>query len=144
MESFESIKDPEVIRQLLEALTKRADAISGKIDGHLEDMAKGDAGGIEGKNIKKDIIEKKRERLDEIRHGIQGLTERMQRPYVVSAELGAVKEVLDTLALHGDCNSIILEGEPGTGKLNGLMLRLDRKYKREGIPFLSISGSKKL
>lgn len=58
----------------------------------------------------------KLERLLEIRHGLTELTERMQIPYLVSPELQTVKESLDMLADEGQCNSVILEGEPGTGK----------------------------
>lgn len=115
MKSFENIKDPEVIQKMLEALTKRADAILGNTGKQLENTEEKEAG-AEGKDNEENIIEEKRRRLDEVRHGITELVDRMQRPYVVSAELGAVKEVLDILAFNGDCNSIILEGEPGTGK----------------------------
>lgn len=59
---------------------------------------------------------RKLERLDCVRHSVTEYVERMQRPYVVSQELQTVKTVLDTLAETGDCNSVILEGEPGTGK----------------------------
>ncbi len=62
------------------------------------------------------LITNKRNRLDQIRHGLNELNERMKKPYVISAELEAVKEVLDVLSANGECNSIILEGEPGTGK----------------------------
>jgi MoxR-like ATPase len=62
------------------------------------------------------FIKQKSERLDRVLHGLTELNERMEKPYVVSAELEAVKEVLDILSGTGECNSVILEGEPGTGK----------------------------
>ena len=40
----------------------------------------------------------------------------MERPYLVSDGLANAKSALEILAEKGQMNSIILEGEPGTGK----------------------------
>ena len=114
MENFELKKqieqanDPEVLKQTLFALLDKI--------GSLETRLAGLDNGVEGNENKTAVIAEKRERLERIRHGLTELNDRMQRPYVVSAELQAVKEVLDVLAEVGECNSVILEGEPGTGK----------------------------
>lgn len=105
--SIEQANDPEVLKQTLFALLDKI----GNLETRLAGLDK--AGGNEKQEI---IISEKRERLERIRHGLTELNDRMQRPYVVSAELQAVKEVLDVLAEAGECNSVILEGEPGTGK----------------------------
>lgn len=114
MENFELKKqieqanDPEVLKQTLFALLDKI--------GNLETRLAGLDKGAEGNENEIAVISEKRERLERIRHGLTELNDRMQRPYVVSAELQAVKEVLDVLAEVGECNSVILEGEPGTGK----------------------------
>src|SRR3989344_7900387 len=114
MENFELKKhieqadEPEVLKRTLFALL---DKISS-----LEERLSGCGKKKEGKENLSTFIEQKRERLNRIRHGLTELNERMQKPYVVSAELEAVKEVLDVLSEAGGCNSVILEGEPGTGK----------------------------
>src|SRR3989338_2142294 len=114
MENFELKKqieqanNPEVLKQTLFALLDKI--------GNLETRLAGLDKGAEGNEAEIAVISEKRERLERIRHGLTELNDRMQRPYVVSAELQAVKEVLDVLAEVGECNSVILEGEPGTGK----------------------------
>lgn len=105
---IEQINDPEVLKSTLSALLDR-------IDG-LEDRLKQLGGSVKKEPVSSKLIIQKQDRLEQIKHGSTELDERMQRPYVVSAELQAVKEVLDILAETGDCNSVILEGEPGTGK----------------------------
>ncbi|MDR0397765.1 MAG: hypothetical protein LBH36_01095, partial [Candidatus Nomurabacteria bacterium] len=40
----------------------------------------------------------------------------MERPYIISSGLAGAKKALEVLADKGQMNSIILEGEPGTGK----------------------------
>lgn len=66
--------------------------------------------------INRAILEKKSARLREIKHGLTEINERMERPYIVSPGLQAVRESLEILSQSGECNSVILEGEPGTGK----------------------------
>jgi MoxR-like ATPase len=104
---IEQADDPEVLKQTLFALLDKIDSLEQRLS------SVGEKEGSEGVS---NIIEQKRERLDLIRHGLTELNERMQKPYVVSAELEAVKEVLDVLSEVGECNSVILEGGPGTGK----------------------------
>ncbi len=104
---IEQADDPEVLKQTLFALLDKIDTLEQRLSG---------VGEKEGNESISNIIEQKRERLDRIRHGLTELNERMQKPYVVSAELEAVKEVMDVLSEVGECNSVILEGEPGTGK----------------------------
>ncbi len=104
---IEQADDPEVLKQTLFALLDKIDSLEQRLSG---------VGEKEGGEGVSNIIERKRERLDRIRHGLTELNERMQKPYVISAELEAVKEVLDVLSEVGECNSVILEGEPGTGK----------------------------
>jgi MoxR-like ATPase len=105
---IEEANDPEVLKQTLFVLLDKI--------GNLETRLASLDQKIEGNEKQMAIISEKRERLERIRHGLTELNERMQRPYVVSAELQAVKEVLNVLAETGECNSVILEGEPGTGK----------------------------
>lgn len=114
MEKFElktyieqATDNPQALKQMLFALFDKIDSLEQKLANIQEKTT------TENKTV---ILEEKRERLDRIRHSLTELTDRMQKPYVVSAELEAVKEVLNTLAETGECNSIILEGEPGTGK----------------------------
>lgn len=106
--SIEQANDPEVLKQTLFALLDKI--------GNLENRLAGLDQKTEGNENQAAMISEKRERLERIRHGLTELNDRMQRPYVVSAELQAVKEVLDVLAEAAECNSVILEGEPGTGK----------------------------
>jgi len=114
MENFEFKKqieqanDPEVLKSTLFALLDKIDSLEKRLSSVGEDNEKSE-------NIST-IIAKKRERLEEIRHGLTELNERMEKPYVISAELEAVKEVLNILSEAGECNSVVLEGEPGTGK----------------------------
>jgi MoxR-like ATPase len=109
-EMFAKVEDADVLRQALGALLDRIDGLEARLGAVSSAERKG---GGEGKSL---LVREKRDRLAEIRHGLTELNERMQRPYIVSAELQAVKDVLDTLAESGACNSVILEGEPGTGK----------------------------
>ncbi|TAL50299.1 hypothetical protein EPN81_03140 [Patescibacteria group bacterium] len=109
-EMFAKVEDADVLRQALGALLDRIDGLEQRLTTASSVERKG---GGEGKSS---LIREKRDRLAEIRHGLTELNERMQRPYIVSSELQAVKDVLDTLAESGACNSVILEGEPGTGK----------------------------
>lgn len=104
----EKVSDPEVLKTTLLALLDKVGALEARL-GNLGASEKAESGRTQ-------LIADKKERLDAVRHSLTELNERMERPYVVSAELEAVKEVLDVLAEAGDCNSIILEGEPGTGK----------------------------
>lgn len=107
-ESIEQANNPEVLKQALFALLDKISALEFRLS-TLDQKSNGN------ENQEK-VISEKQERLERIRHGLTELNDRMQRPYVVSAELQAVKEVLDLLADAGECNSIILEGAPGTGK----------------------------
>ena len=107
-EQIEKVEDPEVLKSTLAILLDKIDLLEQRLQSVSEHP--------EGNENKTALAVEKRERLERIRHGLTELNERMERPYVVSAELQAVKEVLDILAEAGDCNSVILEGEPGTGK----------------------------
>ena len=104
---LEKTDNPEVLKALISNLLGRVDSLEEKLSS--VDKKEG------GWSISP-IVARKRERLDRIRHGLTELNERMERPYVVSAELQAVKETLEVLSETGECNSVILEGEPGTGK----------------------------
>lgn len=107
-QQIKQASDPEVLKNTLFALLNKIDT--------LEQRLSSIDNGNESKENVSAIITSKRERLEEIRHGLTELNERMEKPYVISAELEAVKEVLDILSEAGECNSVILEGEPGTGK----------------------------
>lgn len=108
IEQKEYVDNPDILKSILLALLEKIDLLEQRL-GVIGEKS-------ENKKNVATIIAKKRERLERIRHGLTEMNERMERPYVVSAELQAVKEVLDILAKSGDCNSIILEGETGTGK----------------------------
>jgi MoxR-like ATPase len=107
-QQIEQVDNPEVLKSALFALLEKIDFLEQRLGVFGEKP--------ESKENFATIVAEKRERLERIRHGLTEMNERMERPYVVSAELQAVKEVLDILAESGDCNSVILEGEPGTGK----------------------------
>lgn len=107
-QQIEQVDNPEVLKSALLALLEKIDSLEQRLGAVGENS--------EGKENIAAVVAEKRERLERIRHGLTEMNERMERPYVVSAELQAVKEVLDILAESGDCNSVILEGEPGTGK----------------------------
>ncbi len=92
----------------LEALQRRA----GELQERLRSMR------VASNRLGDDVsdITRVSDHLDEICFATTEMVERMRRPYVVSPTLQAIREVLDALAESGQCNSIILEGEPGTGK----------------------------
>jgi len=104
-QQIEKVNDPEILKSTLLVLLNKIDSLEKRLQVVGEKSKDKDA-----------LILEKKDRLETIRHGLTELNKRMQRPYVISAELQAVKEVLDILAETGDCNSVILEGEPGTGK----------------------------
>jgi len=105
---IEQVNNPEILKAISLTLLEEIDSLKKRLAEVSEKS--------ENKENIATIVAEKRERLERIRHGLTEMNERMERPYVVSAELQAVKEVLDILAESGDCNSVILEGEPGTGK----------------------------
>lgn len=105
---IKQVEDPEVLKATLFALLEKIDSLEQKLQ-----SAEKKPGNKENTTT---FIAEKIERLERIRFGLTEMNERMERPYVVSSELQAVKEVLDILAENGDCNSVLLEGEPGTGK----------------------------
>jgi len=105
---IEQVDNPEVLKSALFSLLEKIDSLEKRLQFAGEQS--------EGNDNKIALISEKKDKLETIRHGLSELNERMERPYVVSAELQAVKEVLDILAETEDCNSVILEGEPGTGK----------------------------
>ncbi len=107
-QQIEQISDPEVLKSTLFALLDKIDSLEQRLSTTEEKHT--------GNERMAAVIAEKRDRLERIRHGLTEMNERMERPYVVSAELQAVKEVMDVLAEAGECNSVILEGEPGTGK----------------------------
>ena len=107
-QQIEQANDPETLKTTLFALLDKIDSLEQRLSSVDE--------GSENQENVSAIVADKKERLDQIRHGLTELNERMEKPYVVSAELEAVKEVLDILSEAGECNSVILEGEPGTGK----------------------------
>lgn len=67
-------------------------------------------------DVAEDLIDTDLNRLEQIHHGITDLNERMTRPYIMSQEMKTTLFSLETLANQGGINSLILEGEPGTGK----------------------------
>lgn len=107
-QQIEQVDNPEILKSTLFALLEKIDSLEKRLQYAGEQS--------EGNDNKIALISEKKDKLERIRHGLSELNERMEKPYVVSAELQAVKEVLDILAETGDCNSVILEGEPGTGK----------------------------
>lgn len=100
---IESVNNPEILKNLLFQLFEKVE----NLESRLKPLSKENP--MRG-------VQDKINRLDQIKHSITEISERMKRPYVITAELQAVKDVLDILAETGDCNSVILEGEPGTGK----------------------------
>ena len=95
----------------------------GNLETRLADLDKG----AEGNENEIAVISEKRERLERIRHGLTELNDRMQRPYVVSAELQAVKEVFGcTFAEVGECNSVILKVNQELEKPSGHIPKLDK------------------
>lgn len=107
-QQIEQADNPEILKATLFSLLEKINSLEQR----LQSVGEASVG---NENISQ-VIAQKRDRLEIIKHGLTEMNERMERPYVVSAELQAVKEVLDILAESGDCNSVILEGEPGTGK----------------------------
>ncbi len=107
-QQIEQVDNPEILKFTLFALLEKIDSLEKRLQYAGEQS--------EGNDNKIALILEKKDKLERIKHGLSELNERMEKPYVVSAELQAVKEVLDILAETGDCNSVILEGEPGTGK----------------------------
>ena len=105
-EDIEAISDPEELKILLLAALKKTETLQSRLD----DLEKGSS------PSKENPILQKQERLSEIRFGLTELNERMERPYLVSSGLANAKSALEILAQKGQMNSIILEGEPGTGK----------------------------
>ncbi len=105
-EDIESISDPEELKSLLLATIKKAEGLQARLDSLENDTP----------STKGDIISQKQDRLSNIRFGLTELNERMERPYLVSSGLANAKSALEILAKKGQMNSIILEGEPGTGK----------------------------
>lgn len=106
LEDVEAISDPEELRNLLLAALKKAETLQSRLD-DLENNTS---------SSKENHILQKQERLSEIRFGLTDLNERMEKPYLVSSGLANAKSALEILAEKGQMNSIILEGEPGTGK----------------------------
>jgi len=107
-QQIEQTDNPEILKSTLFALLEKIDSLEKRLQSAGEQS--------EGNDNKIALISEKKDKLERIRHGLSEFNERMEKPYVISAELQAVKEVLDILAETGDCNSVILEGEPGTGK----------------------------
>jgi len=107
-QQIEQVDNQEILKSTLFALLEKIDSLEKRLQSAEEQS--------ENNDNKIALISEKKDKLERIRYGLSELNERMDRPYVVSAELQAVKEVLDILAETGDCNSVILEGEPGTGK----------------------------
>ncbi len=105
-EDVEAISDPEELKNLLLATLKKAETLQSRLDVLEKDASPS----------KEKSILQKQERLSGIRFGLTELNERMERPYLVSDGLANAKSALEILAEKGQMNSIILEGEPGTGK----------------------------
>ncbi len=101
--AIESVDDPEILKNLLTQLFNKVE----NLESRLKPLS------VENPMVG---VQDKINRLDQIKYSLIEISERMKRPYVITAELQAVKDVLDVLAETGDCNSVILEGEPGTGK----------------------------
>lgn len=96
------IEDPQVLKNLLKDLFSRFNRLEQALV--LSDTSE------------KININNKIDRLNQIKHWISELTERMKRPYIMPAALSVVVDTLETLWNAGDCNSLIIEGMPGTGK----------------------------
>ena len=97
--------DIESLGSLIDQLLAREKELSQRLDA-IE----------EGSPSKSGVVGEKRERLDEIVHGMTEVNERMGLEYVMSPELATVVDALDVLSETGTTNVVIMEGEPGTGK----------------------------
>jgi Cdc6-like AAA superfamily ATPase len=98
----EGIDNPAILKQLLIALVDKVSAL--------------EAGTVLSFTEKLPAVQQQLDHLHQIRYGITELTERMQKPYIMSPDLEIVMDTLETLAKEGDCNALIIEGMPGTGK----------------------------
>ena len=119
MRAAESAENPELIQNTLNTLFKQIETLKER----LEQVSKTPENG--------EVVKEKLAELTELRHGMDELTERMQREYIISPELHTIIGALDTLAEAGDLNALILEGEPGTGKTQ-LAYSLVGKELQEG------------
>lgn len=99
---LENIEDPKVLKDILKEFMWKVS----KLEQALVLSASSD----------KPQVKNKLDRLSQIKHGITELTERMERPYIMPSDLAIVVDTLDILTKAGDCNSLIIEGMPGTGK----------------------------
>lgn len=106
-EILAQINDPDVLRAIIAELSQKSEDLEERLKA-LEKLA-------QSKPEVLKVIKEKIDRLEIIRHQVID-SERMSRPYLLSPELKAISEVVDILANAGDCNSIVIEGEPGTGK----------------------------
>ena len=105
-EDIDAITDPDELKRLLLATLSKADELE-------ESLANIDTN---GSSKKINSVTEKRDRLEEVRFGLVEMNERMERPYIISSGLASAKTALEVLANKGQMNSIVLEGEPGTGK----------------------------
>lgn len=100
-----AIESPEHLRSLVEYVLKE----NHRLQQELLDIQN-------TAEIDEEITTTGLNRLEQINHGITELNERMTKPYVMSPEMKTTLFSLETLAQQGGINSLILEGEPGTGK----------------------------
>ena len=100
-----AIESPEHLRSLVEYVLKE----NHRLQQELLDIQN-------TAEIDEEITTTGLNRLEQINHGITELNERMTKPYVMSPEMKTTLFSLETLAKQGGINSLILEGEPGTGK----------------------------
>ncbi len=101
---LENIEDPKVLKDIFKELMWKIS----KLEQALVLS--------ESSNKSQSQFRNKLDRLSNIKHGITELTERMERPYIMPSDLAIVVDTLDVLTKAGDCNSLIIEGMPGTGK----------------------------
>lgn len=106
VEDVEAISDTEELKNLLLVTLKRAESLQERLDALDKETS----------STKGNLVLQKQEKLSNIRFGLTEVNERMERPYLISAGLANAKSALEILAEKGQMNSIILEGEPGTGK----------------------------
>ncbi len=104
-QEVDGLEDVQLLQDALKTLFLKTKELEKKLEAAMSNT-----------EFYQDLVKNKLNRLNEIKHGITELTERMLRPYLVSPELQIIKGVLETLSASGTCNSIIIEGEAGTGK----------------------------
>lgn len=99
---IENIDDPTILKWLLQQFLWRIESLEKTI--------------ILSSTSKNSYMAGKIDRLNVIKHWIIELTERMERSYIMPSDLAVVVDTLEVLGNEWDCNSLIIEGMPGTWK----------------------------